>query len=296
MLGALCAPAVLAAADKSESKVDLGWEYSLSTVAVRMPEVDLDGGGRTELESYHFRAGMERYVSETTKLGLGMRYDAHERDFSGGEGFAALEPWDRTYDFGISGSVTQRTRIASFGFRPFVNWWSEDGDLNSDAMTYGAAIAAVAGFSSDRRIGLGVQVSRDIDDSSNLSPIVMVDWRINDHWAIGNPRETSFTAPAGLEVSYRHGKYWRFALAGVYQSSEFRLDHSGVAPGGIGENEGILTFLRITRRWPPGFSVHAYLGATFNGELSVENADGTTLAESDYDTAPLAALSLEGSF
>jgi len=272
------------------------WHYSTSATLLHQPEVDLDNGGKTRSGGYHLRAAGRHRTSDAAALGISLYYDYNDRDFTGG-GFAAINPWEQTHRLGVSASLNARSRFGwSYSVRPFVQWFSEAGTLDKDAMRYGTAAAVLTGLSRHKRIGAGMRVYRDIDGDTGIAPIVIIDWRLNDRWTLGNPREADFTAPAGLEIRYHDGGNWRFGLAGVYHSEEFRLDEAGAAPGGIGENEGLLSFLRITRQWGSALSVHGYLGAVFAGELQVEDADGVRLAASDHDTAPFAALSLEGRF
>lgn len=273
------------------------WRYNLTAAAVLMPEVDLDTGGRTRLTSRHLRASAERDLGDASELDVAVKYDVHDRDFTGVDGFGALAPWDDTQSIGIAASVNTRTPYGwSYGIRPFAKWAFESGAFGDDAMSYGVAVAALAGLSRDRRIGAGAQVSRNMDGSIKASPILFVRWQLNDSWAIGNPREANFTSPSGLELRYRAGEDWGIALAAIYQSGDYRLDDRGAAPGGKGEDSAIVSYLRVSRQWTPGISINGYLGAAFDGELEVERADGSRLASSDYDTAPFAALSLEGSF
>lgn len=285
------------AAPAAASKGPGEWDYFLSTASVRMPEIDLDTGGETGQTSHHLRAGAERRVGDATALGARLYYDFFDRDFSGTAGFGALGPWEETQRFGVAGSINRRTGFGlSYGVSPFVNWSYESGAFSEDAMSYGAALAVVGGLSRDKRIGVGARVYRNIDDSTKVTPIIIIDWEINDDWTLSNPREANFTVPAGLEISYRSGENWRIAAAGIYHSEEFRLDGRGVAPGGIGESTGILSYLRVTRRWSSWLKLNGYLGAMINGEFQVEDAAGDKLASSHYDTAPFAAVSLEGNF
>jgi len=273
-----------------------GWEYSLSVAAVRLSAVDLDAGGETDLTSRHFRASADRAVHDSTSVGVGFYYDVRDRDFSEPGGFAALEPWERTSRVGVTGFIRQRPfNGLSFGIRPFVNWSYEPGAFSDDAVSYGTAVAIVTGLSRDKRFGAGARIFRDIDGSEKVTPIVIINWQVAGKWTLNNPREANFTAPAGLEISYRASKQWRFALAGIYEAEEFRLDNHGLAPGGTGKSTGILTYLRATRHWS-WLTLNGYLGAMFNGNLEVNDANGDRLAASHYDTAPVAAVSVEGRF
>lgn len=273
------------------------WEYSASATTLRTGEVDLDAGGDTRLVSHHLRAGADRRIGDATELGARLSYDFQDREFSSADGPGAFRHLGRTNRVGIAGSFTQRTRFGwSYGMRPFVNWAFESGAFSEDAMSYGAALAVVAGLSGDRRIGTGARVSRNMENEVKLSPIILVHWELNENWTIANPREANFTSPAGLEIRYTDGNNWGIAVAGIYHSEEFRLDDRGPASGGIGESSGILSYVRATYRWAPSLRMNGYVGALLSGKLEVEDTAGDRVASSGYDTAPFVALALEGTF
>lgn len=273
------------------------WDYSVSATTVRTSAVDLDTGGETRLASQHLRAGAERRVHPSTELGVNLVYDYFDRDFPGAGAAGALQQLGDTNRVGIAGFLNRRTRFGwSYGVRPFVNWAFESGAFSGDAMSYGTALAVVAGLSGDRRIGAGVRLSREMEGGTKATPIVIVHWDLNESWTLANPREANFSSPAGLEIRYRSGNDWWIALAGIYHSNDYRLNGHGIAAGGIGESSGILSYIRTTYRWASWLNVNGYAGAMFDGELEVEDVDGNTLARSGYDTAPFIALSIEGKF
>lgn len=283
-----------AAAASTEPEV---WNYSVAATTLLTPEAGLDTGGETRLTTHHLRASGERQVGASSEVGVRVSYDHIDRVFSGTDGFGALEHLSSMDRLGIAGSISSRTHFGvSYGMRPFVSWSFESGAFSEDAMSYGAALAALAGVSKGRRIGAGVRLSRDMNDSTKASPIIIVHWEINDNWTIANPREANFTSPAGLEIRYRRGEDWWFALAGIYHSTDYRLDKGGPASGGIGESSGILAYVRATHRWTSVFRINGYIGAVFEGELEVEDVDGNEIVSSQYDTVPFVALSVEGRF
>lgn len=273
------------------------WDYSVSATSLLTPEAGLDTGGETRLTSHHLRAGGERQVGASSEVGVRLSYDHVDRVFSGADGFGALEHLSSVNRLGIAGSISSRTQFGvSYGMRPFVSWSFESGAFSEDAMSYGVALAALAGLSKGKRIGAGVRLSRDMDDSTKASPIIIVHWELNENWTIANPREANFTSPTGLEIRYRSGEDWWLALAGMYHSNDYRLNKDGVASKGIGESSGIVTYVRATHRWTSRFRINGYIGAIFEGELEVEDVDGNEVATSQYDTVPFVALSIEGSF
>lgn len=295
VFAALMAPAVTSPAAASADPED--WDYSVSTTTLLTPEAGLDTGGETRLTSYHLRAGAERQIGASSEAGVRISYDHADRVFSGVDGFGELQHLSNTNRLGIAGSISSNTHFGvSYGVRPFVSWSFESGAFSEDAMSYGAALAALAGLSKGTRLGAGVRLSRDMDDATKASPIIIVHWELNENWTIANPREANFTSPAGLEIRYRSGEDWWLALAGMHHSNDYRLDKGGVASKGIGESSGILTYVRATHRWTSAFRINGYIGAVFDGELEVEDVDGNEVASGQYDTVPFVALSIEGSF
>lgn len=296
-IGILALLSVPAAESLAATPKPANWSYSATATALQADRADLDTGGDTRLTSHHFRVDGDRRMNDSTTLGARLYYDIQDREFSGSEGLAALAPWETTQRLGIAGQFRHQTRFGlSYGIRPYANLSFESGALSSDALSYGAAMAVLAGWSKHRRLGVGVRLSRDITGSESLSPIVLFDWKLNDNWTLSTPREANFTAPAGVEIRYTGNERLQLALATVYDSDEFRLNDQGTVPGGVGESSGFVTYLRATRRWPWGLVLNGYLGAIINGDLQVDDADGNTVAKSGYDTAPFAAVSIEGNF
>ena len=72
----------------------------------------------------------------------------------------------------------------------------------------------------------------------------------------------------------------------------FRLNDSGPAPSGVGENRFIPLFARISRKLGPQTRIDFYAGASVYGRLSVDDANGNGFAQDDYKTAPAIGITL----
>lgn len=272
------------------------WRYDLAVTSFHLPEADLDAGGKTELNSYHFEADVRRRINSGSSIGLTFSYGYYDREFSGG-GFAALQPWGDTQRLALNTSFLVHLNDEwTYGIRPYVSSFSESGDINSDTVSYGVSVAAVSHWTSDRHLGLGIRAAHGIDGETKLLPFVIVNWRFNDQWQIRNPSEPDLIGAAGLELNYQPGERWELSLLGVYHSPDFRLDKNGLAPGGLGEHEGVIALARVNRRWESGLTLKGYLGAVIGGTLEVRDARDRVVARTDYDTAPLAGIALERSF
>jgi hypothetical protein len=59
---------------------------------------------------------------------------------------------------------------------------------------------------------------------------------------------------------------------------------------GIGRNQGIPLFARLTRKLGPQGRLDFYAGAVAGGQLRVLNSNGATVASSDHKLAPLLGI------
>jgi hypothetical protein len=274
-----------------------GISYGFSLAPFYQSSANIDGGGDFSLGSLFSRFKVGASVSERTTVGLSLKYDVDDYDFSEDTAFAGMAPWNDARRVGIGVPIFVRLPNSwSFSLSPAVNWLNEQGADSSESISYGATTFALKSYSRDKSIGLGAGVFRDIDDDSRVFPFIAVDWRFNEQWRLSNPCDADVLGPAGLELSYSFNDRWQLGGGSVYRSFRFRLDGEGVAPDGIGENEGWVGFLRLRRAGQLGVDFDIYAGATFNGKLELSNQIGEEISSSGYETAPFIALSLSGRF
>lgn len=274
-----------------------GVSYGFSIAPFYQPSASIEGGGDFSLGSLfsRFKAGVS--VSERTTVGLSLKYDVDDYDFSGDTEFAGMTPWNDARRVGIGAPVFVRLPSSwSFSISPAVNWLKEQGADSSESISYGATTFALKSFSREKSIGLGAGVFREIDDNSKVFPFIAVDWRFNERWRLSNPFDADVLGPAGLELGYTFNDRWQLGGGGVYRSFRFRLDREGIAPNGIGENKGWVGFLRLRRTGKSGIDFDVYAGATLNGKLELSDQTGEEISSSGYETAPFVALSLSGKF
>lgn len=292
----LACSAVLPGSGLAESASDKdldAWRYELSVVSFHAPETSLDGGGETQFSSYHLQARARRRIARGVSANLTLNYGYFDEKFSGG-GFGALQPWDDTQRFGLSTRfLIHSSEKWSWGIRPFASSFSESGNINSDTLRFGIAVAAISHWSPARHLGVGIKLTNRLDDTTKVVPFLAVSWRLNDYWRLRNPSEPELVGATGLELAYTPESHWRLSALGMFLSSEFRLDNDGLAPGGLGQREGAVGLLSLNRHWSSGLSLKGYVGVLSNGTLEVRDAADRLIARSDYDTTPLIGLALE---
>jgi len=271
--------------------------FDLSVTLFQQASVDVDGGGEFKQSNSVVRLNAKRSVSPTTTVGLSLKYDEEDYAFSGTSGFAGAQPWNDVRRIGLSISFfTRLPNSWSVGVSPSVDWVGEHGADNGDSVSYGLTAFALRSWARDKSLGLGGGLFKTIDDDVRGFPFLSVDWRFNERWRLANPFDADALGPAGLELIYRFDDRWRLGAGAVYRSVRFRLDEEGIAPKGIGENRGVVGFLRLRRLALSGINIDLYAGAILNGRLELKNSNGNDIASSDYDTAPFAAATLRMAF
>jgi hypothetical protein len=95
-------------------------------------------------------------------------------------------------------------------------------------------------------VSLGVAMISQIEDDARVTPSVGLHWLPSERWAvrIGAVPASGGAAVAG-EVAYRVSKPVEIGLGLLYNERRFRLDDSGPAPDGVGEDNNLPLRLRL---------------------------------------------------
>lgn len=271
--------------------------YSFSFSPIYQFESDFDHGGSFSVQRYAFNFDTSTPVASSLRAGISLGYEFEKYDFSGTTAFAGADPWSDIHRFSAGLPVSYRmTDSWSVFVSPQVEWYGESGVDNwDDAFGYGAVFAVSYRVSPAFTLGAGAGVFRRTEETKGF-PYIAVDWKITEDLRLSNPFRTSPSGPAGLELSWRISDRWEIAAGGAYRSFRFRLDDSGVAPNGVGEQESTVGYARLTYRMGRDLKLDLYGGAAFNGKMRINDRDGNELGSDDFETAPMAALSLTLNF
>lgn len=229
-------------------------------------------------------------------LGLGLNYGHADWSFDHPRSFGGVAPWNQIDWLGVSVPYAYKADHGwALGLTPTVEYSGETGARFADALEYGVLVSGVKTMNSNLTLGIGVGVYQRIKEIKAF-PVLIVNWRITDRWRLSNPLPAGPSGPAGLELSYTFGSGWEAGIGGAYRSRRFRLDSSGMVPGGLGEHSYLPILARVGRRLPYGLNLSLYAGATFNSQLRVEDQDGVRRYREDLDPSLLIGLSLGGRF
>jgi hypothetical protein len=259
-------------------------------------DTDLDSnGGSFDWSGVIASGSLTRKINAEWSVGFNLGYQYEHWSFSSPSAFGGEAPWGTinrpSVGFNVSYKVQQD--VALF-VSPQFEWAYETG-ASDNGQNFGAVLGATRVFSRDLVLGVGVGVFHQIDETKAF-PFVIVNWQINDKWRLANPFQAGPAGGAGLELVYAIDDQWDLAGGGTYRDYRFRLKDSGANADGIGQNQGIPLFARLTRKLGPKGRLDLYAGATVAGTLKLRDSNGDTLVSSDYNTAPFVALTLAGEF
>lgn len=271
------------------------FQLKLSASPVYQFEADLGEGGSCGVSRYFIRAEVDAEILDSLKLGLNFGYDLNEYDFSGSTAFAGAEPWGdaQRVRLGVGVRLAFAENWTLFG-GPSVEHSMESGADWEDSVVYRGILATSLRVGRGLMLGAGVGLSSGLEEDK-VFPIVMFSWKITDKLRLSNPHRAGPVGPAGLELAYTKEDGWELAFGGAYRSLRFRLDGSGIAPKGIGEEKGVPLWLRANKKLGENFELSIYAGVVFLGELAVEDEGGNRLASDDHEPAPFAALAVSAS-
>ncbi len=280
------------AADKAQQRP--GSSFSFTGALVEQMDSDFDNGGSYSVSSILLRASVLKPVSRSTRVGFNFNYDFSDYNFTDPVAFGGISPWNKIHNltFGVPVIARFKERWSILAI-PSLSVIKESNASTSDALAYGAVFAFNYSFRADRRLGLGAGIFERVDEFRAF-PFISVNWHFTDRLRLINPLRAGPTGPAGLELAYDLNSNWEFGAGAAYRSFRFRLNDQGIAPGGVGEQSGLLAFARFSRRFGPKYKLYFYAGAALNGDLRLEDRNNQRLVTAPHGTAPLLAVSFTG--
>lgn len=270
--------------------------YSYSYTGIHQFQTDLDVGGSVTVNRHFLRLNAVRPANRNLMIGLGLSYDYERWDFDNVADIAGASPWDRIHRIGLSLPLLYAPSAEwRFAAIPTIELAGTPDAKWEESLSYGAILNAMKVFSPRLSLGLGAGLYNQMEEVTAF-PFIAVKWRINDDLLLQNPFKAGPAGPAGLELVLFPDRAWSFATGGGYRSYRFRLDDGGDVPNGIGQNRFTVLFVRVARSISPLITLDLSAGALLNGELSVENDNHHKVGSTDYDTAPIVALTVSGRF
>ena len=280
----LTLPTIASSDENSQQNADsspTGWSSIVRGGAVYQFDSDLDEGGSFSSSRFNIEVGQNYAWSrrDTVTLALGYSYDAY--DFSDGEpdGIASGSPWEDIHTLSISSPLRMGIgdKWTAF-FIPSLRSTGESGADFSKTITGGGFTGVSYRFSDRLTIGPGIGAFTQLEDSTTVFPVLIINWKITDKFSLETGGGQAATLGPGLTLSYRPNPKLRIAVGGRYEKLRFRLEKDGV-----GEDSSFPIFASCTYNINRKALVSLVGGVETGGELRLEDSKGHSILEESYD-------------
>jgi len=274
-----------------------GWSVFTRGGYVHQLDADIDDGGSFSVNRFFIQAGPTYTTENATSISLAVGYSFDGYNFSGKSGFGGRKPWEDINSLRLSIPVRWKMSQKWTGFiSPTVRSTGEKGADFNEAIT-GGGFAGFSYFFSDRlSIGPGIGVLTQLEDSTRVIPILVINWKITDTLSLNTGRGIGATLGPGLTLDWRPSRTWSFSLGGRYESLRFRLDEGGVVPNGIGDDRAFPIFAGVGYSFTPMIRISFIGGVEVGGELRLEDEDGRSIIEENHDPAGFVGFAFNARF
>ncbi len=273
------------------------WQWSFQAGAVKQLEASLDSGGDMSAGRYFISAGVGRMFYGRWRIGASLGFGETNYDFSGDSGFGGLDPWDRVRDLRISMPmqyfVDERWTVYAI---PSLRFNAESGASLNDGKNGGILAGAAYRVNDRLTIGPGIGVFSEIEASTSVFPILIIDWKITDTVSLETGGGFAATRGPGLQLRWKYNPRWQFVLGGRYEKTRFRLDDSGPGPDGVGQDKAIPLFALAQYEIADQIKLSIIGGAETGASLRLEDSSGDLISKSDLSTAPFFGATFEARF
>ncbi len=269
-----------------------GWSTSLQGGFARQFDADMNGGGSFSVKRFFIQGGAAYSPKPGRSVTISVGYGRDSYDFSGATGLAGLAPWNDidTLRFGLPVRCRFDDKLTLF-LLPTLRFAAESSASLDDGVS-GGALGGVSYRVSDRlSIGPGVGVLTRIEDSTDVFPILLINWKITDRLSLETGRGLAATVGPGLTLNWRTNSKWKFLAGARYEKLRFRLDEDGPAPRGVGEDRSIPLFLGAIYRFNPTVELTILGGLELDGELRLNDENGDRIIQDDHDDVAFLAFS-----
>ena len=260
-------------------------------------EADIDGGGRLQVGRFDIGAASRTDFLEKFRWSNTFSFAANEYDFDGG-GFSTGTPWETILQMRLGTKLRYglNEQWGIFGGGVFIFSPETEADWGQ-SFTGGGMVGADYRPSKNFFVSLGVAVISQIENDPRVTPIVGLNWLPYEQWTVRvGAVPASGGAAATAEVAYRIVRPVELGLGAVYNQRRFRLDGSGVARDGVGEDTSLPVRVRVGWNINQNISLQFLGGVALGGQLELDNSNGNRLRRQDYDPAPYLGVHLLGGF
>jgi hypothetical protein len=275
----------------------IGWSVFSRGGFVHQFDTNIDNGGSFSVNRLFIQGGPSYTTEGKTSISLAVGYGLDAYDFSGDAGLGGRQPWEDIQTLRFSIPLRWRASEKWTGFAaPTLRFTGENGADYSDSMVGGG----FAGFSyrvSDRlSIGPGIGVLTQLEDSTTVIPILVINWKMTDTLSLNTGQGIGATLGPGLTIDWQPSSTWTFSIGGRYEHLRFRLADDGTVPNGIGDDRSFPIFGGVQYSFSPKVRISAVAGVEVGGKLRLEDESGNNIIEENHDAAGFLGVAFSARF
>lgn len=299
LAGLFCVSSQAAEDQPATSERNVGpWVWSLSGGIVHQFDTDLsDADGEFSVSRGFIQGSLGYAWNRRTSVSVSLGAGNTNYDFSRAATIDGEAPWEQIEDYRISVPIrfspSERSDVLII---PSVRTNAESGADHSDGRTEGVLAGFGWKFSESLTLGPGFGWFSEISGGSRVFPILVIDWKITEKWALSTGQGTAASQGPGLTLNYQLAEKWRLGVSGRYEKTQFVLEDTDARAGGVGEEKSLPLVFVATYSPGPMTSFSAIVGAEFEGKLRLEDSRGNRIASTDFDTAPVIGLAFSSRF
>ena len=275
----------------------IGWSAFTRGGYVHQMDTDIDNGGSFSVNRFFIQGGPTYVSDKGTSISLAVGYGFDGYNFSGNTGFGGQKPWEDIHSLRFSIPLRWKINEQWTGFvSPTIRFTGEK-EADFDGALTGGGFAGFSYRHGDRlSIGPGVGVLTQLEDSTRVIPILIINWKITDTLSLNTGRGIGATLGPGLTFDWRPSRAWSFSIGGRYERLRFRLDEKGTVPNGIGDDRAFPIFGGIAYSFTPMVRIGVLGGVEVGGELRLEDENGHTIIEENHDPAGFLGITFSARF
>lgn len=282
------------------------WRGHLETDFRNQFKTKTDGGDRFESWRMGIGGDIGGPINESILVGVqaGYRYANYEFHLDNPPGVPSVfgsselpyDPWGsiNTFDIAPNTTILVGDRFSIVATVPI----RYSGETGARENGFSAGISGLVRWQvTDKlRIGAGIGVTSQLEDDAETFPIISFDWQISE--TINFRTEGSWIQGGDAILIWGPNETFRLTLSAGYERNRFRLDDNGprIDRDGIGEITAVPLEVGLRFRLYERAFFDFRFGMAVAGQIRVENSNGNTLFEEDYDPAPRLGLSLSVPF
>jgi len=275
---------------------DTGLTFSISAGYQHTFNTSLHNGGDYEVNRVGLELKIKTKVADDWRLEGNLRYMFDNYKFSGATNLGG-NPWSdiNTLQLDVRAQWWMNNDMALI-FGPFLMWSRESGASWSDSLTGGAFAGVMFVSSAKFAWGGGIGLSSQLEDSLLVYPILFLDWKFTDSMKLSSVAGPVGLAFTGVEWVWEFVEHFELGVGARYEFRRFRLDESGVAPNGVGEDTEIPFWGRLSYRFNEHVAIDGYAGFIVGTEFILDDSGGNRLGSDKSDAAPTIALAVRIDF